>query len=168
MSTTPDGQLAKALVNLETLLSNSATFQTAVGAASASAATAAIYWMGEEPDVVTAHAWIRLLPGTTADAPWSGGGGYYHKFPFEFVLFRPDAEDTEIADTDTVTQRNAKHKERLVAFLTWAGKVLREMQTLAKTGTYLQVDQFIVNGHMLSDPKDPDRYQVLVVGVQAS
>ena len=168
MSTTPDGQLAKALVNLESLIAASATFQATVGAANAAAATGAIFWMGEEPEVDTAHAWIRLLPGTTAEAPWSGGGAYWHKFPFEFVLFRPDAEDTAIAKDDDVAARNAKHRERIIAFLTFIGKVLREMQALAKTGQYLQVDSFTVTGHMLNDPKEDLRYQMATIGVNVS
>lgn len=168
MSTTPDGQYAKVLVNLQTLVASSATFQASVGAINAEAAVNAIYWMGMEPpdNMPTPWAWIRLRPGIVGDAPSSGGDGFWHRFPLSIMVYRPDAAGTAIAKTDELAARNAKHKERIVAFLSWLGACVREWEALAKTNGHLSVTQFSLELHQLSNETETTRYQMATIGVQ--
>lgn len=170
MSTTPDGEYAKSIANLQSLVAASATFQTAVGAADATAAISSIYWNGMEPPdgMTTPWAWIQLRPGANGDAPASGGNGFWHTFPMAIILYRPDDSATDLAATDTPAQRNAKHKERIVAFLTFVGKCVRDWEALAKTAGYLQVTQLSLERFELSSESEPTRYQMATIGVQVS
>ena len=67
MSTTATGNFALTVSNLETLLCNSATWQSLCGVVSADAARAFVYWLGAGPTRPSADApptrpfaWIRL------------------------------------------------------------------------------------------------------------
>lgn len=170
MSTTPTGNFALTLRNLETLLCSSTTWQTACGVATVDAARDYVFWTGAQP--VTSGgiprrplAWLRLKEGASSQMQSSGGGAEWHQIPLEMLI--------ELADTapDSGTDEHdpAYAKERQIVFLNKLGAIVAEMEALAKTAGYLWVTGFVLSRHSLSDPQESATmgiYQQALLDVQ--
>ena len=140
MPTTATGPFAGPLYNLQELICASAAFRTQVGAASAAAARAYVYWLDGNPAAnVTSWAWIKLREGWQGE--FKGEGAFWNVMPLQIVFQRPDVKTDD-------------EKERQIKFWNWIGTVIAEMQALAGTGTYLNVSSFTLNDHTLADPRD--------------
>jgi hypothetical protein len=160
MPTTPTGNFALVIKNLETLICSSTTFQTGVGVATVDAARDKVYWLGDDnavPDEgASTFAWIRLREGWTAQMDASGGGAHWHQMPLEVMFERPDA-DADATDA----------KERQIKFWNWIGAVIAEMEALAKTGGYLWVTRLNLSRHTVGEPQPgKPSYQQAVFEVQ--
>lgn len=154
MSTTPTGNIALTLANLETLLASSATFRTSVAAADVAAAKAFIFWLADAPaSSIRTFGWIKTKDGWRAESQ-SGSNNFWKTMPLQILLQRADAE----ADGP---------KERQVKFLNWLGAVVDEMLALAGTSSYLHVTSLTIANTMMSDDNDEQApYQQALVDVQ--
>lgn len=150
MSTTPTGNYALTLYNLETLLCSSATWQTLCGVATAEAARDFVVWTGAEPPAARPWAWLRLKEGAASRMESSGGGADWHSMPLEMLIEIDDA-----APGAGVDERQAAYsKERQIVFLNRIGAIVSEMEALSKTGGYLWVTSMTMTSHLLSDPQE--------------
>jgi len=155
--TTPTGNFALTLYNLETLIAESSTFRTSVGASSTEEARARIHWPGYDfpnPSAIQRpFAWIRLDTGHEAVSEHTGGGGFSHHMPLE-ILFEASYDVTDTA------------KEAEIKFWNWVGGILSDMETLANDDTHLMVHTFVLREIARSDPKEDDRYFQAIVAVE--
>lgn len=153
MTTTPTGDLALTLQNLEILIATSATFQAAVGAtgdaaAKLATARASVYWPGtnmENSDGTLAverpFAWLRLDGEQTWDGANGGPGGFVPDLNISVMLERDDDP------ADSV-------KERQVKAMNYFDAVRSEMCALAKSGGYLEMTRITLGELLMSDPNE--------------
>lgn len=154
-TTTPTGNFAATLYNLETLICSSATFRTAVGASTVDGARARVYWLADLPgdDAARPFAWIQLGQGWEAKTDASGPAGFWHTMQLRVMFEREDDQ----ADTK---------KERQIKFWNFVGAVIGEMEAVAKGSGQLWVTAFTLADHSISAEQEKDLYQQAVFDVK--
>ena len=137
MAVSPTGPISKPVYNLQTLLANSAAFQTWVGATGTAeekvtAARARIY-IAAKPgaDVLRPHALIWV--GDEWDSAVSSGGAVQH-FLDRGTLYMDFIDDVDEDDKDD-------HGDALLAFTNNVGAVIGEIEALAGSNGYLVVNR---------------------------
>lgn len=155
-ATTARGKVKEAL---KTLVSESSTFQTAVGAENAAAALASIH-IGciDDPSTEAAYALIVNSGNDKNDADSTNAGGsrqFLKGGDVELWLYRPIAEDYQ-----------DEHGDALIDFENFYEAVLDEIMELAGTPGYLVINNWsLIDQPARNEPesKEKDMYQARIM-----
>lgn len=135
MALAPSGPLSLPLKNLQTLVSNSSTFQTWVGAADAATAAARIYLVGEDKSATTRpFAVVHHLDPAEFNREAQAGGAVQ--------CFVESGAVGLIFEDDVGAAYAADHADAEMEFTNIVGAVISEMEDLAGSGAYLNVTRF--------------------------
>ncbi len=139
MPVSPVADIALMLSNLETMVSESAVFQAAVGAGDAAAALPFIYWPMATPPVPP-FAWLQLEAGRTSVREHTGGAGFWRQTTIKLVLELP------------VNQ--AVQKDREIEFWNFAGGVIGDLETASGADGKLEITAITLSEFFASDPDE--------------
>lgn len=157
---TATGPFSLPLENLRTLLANAAAFQTLVGAATANEALASIYRAAKDnPDNSVPFAVVRWpVPAEWNRTSDSGGAANYFVESGAMEIIIQNPIPTALLSDSALAELH---------FLEQIGPIVRDMELLAGSGTYLNAYHFVPTmGPGRTHPKEKESrgqfYQVVI------
>ena len=159
MSTTPTGDLALTLWNLENLIAGSAGFQAECGIttgtveAKLTAARAFVFWLGEQPPDAKTFAWIRLRNPQTWKREDANAGAMMPKLALLLMLER-------------ATLKTVEAKERHIQALNFFGAVIEQIKTASGGAGTLAITNLSLDSVKRSDPKEETAFDQALISVE--